>query len=173
MRPLISQDTRHSLREHDGKWYIKAIIQALLILFAFVALILFADATALNNKYYPGPYGGWTDWMPLFPVIISLIYNPLNLYFLIFRRFGRPLHPGWDVGTRLVIWALGIAAIVLSVGWGWFQWWQPVIIRFVDGTVPCQGFRGAINAFSEPCEPRIYIIGRIEAAANVFLGFIM
>ncbi|KAL8733923.1 MAG: hypothetical protein Q9181_003398 [Wetmoreana brouardii] len=168
MRPLFSAETRRRLQENDRKWYIKAILQTICTFLAFLALILFADATAITNKYYPSPHGDWTDWMPLFPVLISLLYNSLTLLLLLFRRSGKPVHPAWDVGIHLLIWSLGIPSIVLSVGWGWFWWWQPVLVKY-RGTIICNHW----NFWSEPCEPAIYTAGRLEIAANVFLGLLM
>ncbi|KAL8666877.1 MAG: hypothetical protein Q9202_001117 [Teloschistes flavicans] len=175
MRPLLSDNLRHRLQEHDPKWRAKAILQAICTFLAFIALILFADATAITNRQFTLAHGDWTDWMPIFPlfavmqVLISLIYNPLTLFLRLFRHngLGKPIHPGWDVGTHLVIWALGIPSIVLSVGWGWFWWWQPVWLEF-DGFIPCNGW----NFWSQPCNPVIYTAGKLEIAANVFLGLL-
>ncbi|KAL8952667.1 MAG: hypothetical protein Q9222_001435 [Ikaeria aurantiellina] len=168
MRPLFPVETRRRLQEHDPRWHIKAIIQAVTTFFAFIALILFADATALTNEYFDSAYGDWSDWMPLFPVLISLIYNPLTFLLTIFRRKGKPVHPGWDVGTHLITFALAIPSIVFSVGWGWWWWWQPVYIEF-GNYIPCNGW----NFWSEPCNEIIYTAGKIEIAANVFLGLII
>ncbi|KAL8765718.1 MAG: hypothetical protein Q9209_007283 [Squamulea sp. 1 TL-2023] len=125
MNPLFSAETRRRLQENDPKWRAKAILQAICTFLAFIALILFADATAITNRYYVLPHGGWSDWMPLFPVLISLIYNPVA-FFLLLRRRGKPIHPAWHVGVHLLVWVLGIPSIVLSVGYAWFWWWQPV-----------------------------------------------
>ncbi|KAL8715825.1 MAG: hypothetical protein Q9220_000492 [cf. Caloplaca sp. 1 TL-2023] len=167
MRPLFPVETRRQLREHNPKWHVKAIIQGVCTFFAFIALILFADATALTNEYFNSAYGDWSDWMPLFPVLISLIYNPVTFFLTIFRRNGKPIHPGWDVGAHLITWALAIPSIVFSVGWGWFWWWQPVLVEF-GSYIPCNGW----NFWSEPCNAIIYTAGKIEIAANVFLGLI-
>ena len=59
-------------------------------------------------------------------------------------------------------------SIVFSVGDGWFWWWQPVVID-IDGFVPCDDF----NFWSQACQPEIYTIGKVEIAANVFLGLIL
>ena len=68
MRPIFSAETRRRLQEHDPKWHVKAILQLICTILAFNALILFADATAITNKYYVTAYNNWSDWMPLFPV---------------------------------------------------------------------------------------------------------
>ena len=68
MRPLFSAETRRRQQENDPKWHVKAILQAICTFLAFIALILFAAATAITNKYYDSPHGDWSDWMPLFPV---------------------------------------------------------------------------------------------------------
>lgn len=68
MRPLFSPETRRRLQENDPKWQVKAILQLVCTVLAFNALILFADATAITNRYYVTAYHDWTDWMPLFPV---------------------------------------------------------------------------------------------------------
>ncbi|KAL8924464.1 MAG: hypothetical protein Q9172_002675 [Xanthocarpia lactea] len=168
MRPLFSAETRRRQQENDPKWHVKAILQAICTFLAFIALILFAAATAVTNKYYNLLHGDWSDWMPLFPVLISLIYNPVS-FSLRLRRHGKPIHPGWDVGFHLLIWVLGVPSIVLSVGWGWFWWWQPVLYRYNNGYIPCYGW----NFWSEPCQPAIYTAGKLEIAANVFLGLLM
>ncbi|KAL9000708.1 MAG: hypothetical protein Q9169_000744 [Polycauliona sp. 2 TL-2023] len=168
LRPIFPAETRRRLQENDPKWHIKAILQLICTILAFNALILFADATAITNKYYETPYHNWSDWMPLFPVLITLIYNPVT-FFLLLRRRGKPIHPGWHVGFHFLIWALGIPSIVFSVGWGWFWWWQPVYYRFRNGYIPCRGY----NFWSEPCQPAIYTVGKIEIAANVFLGLLI
>ncbi|KAI4098163.1 MAG: hypothetical protein LQ339_006541 [Xanthoria mediterranea] len=168
MRPLFSPETRRRLQENDPKWHVKAILQLVCTVLAFNALILFADATAITNRYYGTAYHDWSDWMPLFPVLISLIYNPVT-FFLLLRGLGKPIHPGWHVGFHFLIWALGIPSIVFSVGYGWFWWWQPVLYRYRSGRIPCRGY----NFWSEPCQPAIYTIGRIEIAANVFLGLLI
>ncbi|KAI4129006.1 MAG: hypothetical protein LQ338_002473 [Usnochroma carphineum] len=165
MKPLFSPETRRRLHETHPKWHLKAILQATCASLAFLALILFADATALTNKYFPSPHGDWSDWMPLFPVIISLLYNPLSFLYLLSNN---PLHPGWDVGVYLLIWALAIPSIVFSVGLGWFWWWQPVLQEY-DGYILCNQW----NLWSEPCNPVIYTAGKIEIAANVFLGLLI
>ena len=72
------------------------------------------------------------------------------------------------MGVDLLIWALAIPSIVLSVGDGWWLYWQPVLFE-VDGLVPCD----ELNWFSYECNPLIYKIGRMEIAANVFLGLIL
>ncbi|KAL8898178.1 MAG: hypothetical protein Q9192_002206 [Flavoplaca navasiana] len=169
MRPIFSAETRRRLQEHDPKWHVKAILQLICTILAFNALILFADATAITNKYYVTAYNNWSDWMPLFPVLISLIYNPVTFLLVLLRRRGKPIHPGWHVGFHFLIWALGIPSIVFSVGWGWFWWWQPVYYRYRNGSIPCRGY----NFWSEPCQPAIYTVGRIEIAANVFLGLLI
>ncbi|KAL9004649.1 MAG: hypothetical protein Q9188_002540 [Gyalolechia gomerana] len=168
MRSLFPAETRRRLQEENPKWYIKAILQAICAFLAFPALILFADATALTNKYFSSPHGDWTDWMPLFPVLISLIYNPLALALLIFPYGHKPTHPGWDVGVYLLIWALGIPSIVFCVGWGWFWWWQPVLVKS-HHYIPCNQW----NYWSEPCNPVIYTAGKIQIAANVFLALLI
>ncbi|KAL8674576.1 MAG: hypothetical protein Q9168_001019 [Polycauliona sp. 1 TL-2023] len=165
---IFPAETRRRLQENDPKWHVQAILQLVCAVLAFLALILFADATAITNKYYNVAYRDWSDWMPLFPVLIALIYNPITFFLLLSRR-GKPIHPGWHVGFHFLIWALGIPSIVFSVGWGWFWWWQPVIYRFRDGYVPCRGY----NFWSKPCEPAIYTVGKLEIAANVFLGLLM
>ncbi len=38
-----------------------------------------------------------------------------------------------------------------------------------DGIIPCDEF----NFWSEACQPGIYIMGKIEIAANVFLALIL
>ncbi|KAL8944058.1 MAG: hypothetical protein Q9211_000723 [Gyalolechia sp. 1 TL-2023] len=174
MRPLFPAETRRRLQEENPRWYIKATLQALCAFLAFPALILFADATALTNKYFPSPHGDWSDWMPLFPpavreqVLISFIYNPVALALLIFPYAHALPHPGWDVVVYLVVWALGIPSIVFSVRWGWFWWWQPVLLEFND-YIPCNRW----NYWSEPCNPVIYTAGKMEIAANVFLALLI
>ncbi|KAL9604623.1 MAG: hypothetical protein Q9219_000343 [cf. Caloplaca sp. 3 TL-2023] len=168
MRMPLPAETRRRLREDNPRWYITALLRVICTFLAFLGLILFADATALTNKYFPTPHGDWSDWMPLFPVLISLIYNPLALFLLLFRRGGKPIHPGWDVGVYLFVWALGIPSIVFSVRWGWFWLWQPVLLEFGE-YIPCNQW----NFWSEPCNPVIYTAGKVEIAANVFLGLLI
>ena len=62
-----------------------------------------------------------------------------------------------------------VPSIVFSVGDGWFWWWQPVEIEFGD-LIPCNN---RFNFWSQACQPTIYTIGKIEMAANVFLGLIL
>ncbi|KAL9016522.1 MAG: hypothetical protein Q9185_006143 [Variospora sp. 1 TL-2023] len=168
MRPLFSAEARRRLGEDNPKWYIKAILQGICTFLAFFALILFAAAVDLTNRHFRSPHGAWTDWMPLFPVLISFIYNPLTFLLPLLLPNRKPLHPGWDVGVHLFTWALGIPSIVFSVGLGWFWWWQPVLVQFGD-FIPCRQW----NYWSEPCNPVIYTAGKLEIAANVFLGLLM
>ncbi|KAL8943833.1 MAG: hypothetical protein Q9216_000826 [Gyalolechia sp. 2 TL-2023] len=168
MRPLFPAETRRRLREENPRWYIKATLQAVCAFLAFPALVLFAHATALTNRHFSSPHGDWTDWMPLFPVLISLIYNPIALALPIFRYGHKSIHPGWDVGVYLFVWALGIPSMYFCIRWGWFWWWQPVFLKFND-FIPCNQW----NYWSEPCNPVIYTAGKIEIAANVFLGLLI
>ncbi|MCJ1450046.1 hypothetical protein MMC28_000374 [Mycoblastus sanguinarius] len=161
----LPAETRRSLSENDRRWPIKLGIRAASTFFAFIAMILFAVTTSLSITNYGG--NDWTDGLPLAPVLLALIYNPLYLFLLV-RRHGRPIHPGWHVAVDLLIWGLAIPAIVFSVGVGWFWVWQPVILD-VDGFVPCDDW----NYWSEECQPLIYTLGRMEIAANVFLAFIL
>jgi len=72
------------------------------------------------------------------------------------------------VGVDLFICVLAIPGIVLSVGDGWWLYWQPVLFEF-DGFVPCD----ELNYWSYQCNPLIYTLGRMEIAANVFLALIL
>lgn len=101
-------------------------------------------------------------------VLTSLIYNLLALGLLILPRTHKAIHPGWDVGVYLLVWTLGMPSIVFSVGWGWFWWWQPVLVKSHQ-YIPCNQW----NYWSKACKPVIYTAGKIEIAANVFLGLLM
>lgn len=79
MRPLFSPETRRRLQENDPKWQVKAILQLVCTVLAFNALILFADATAITNRYYVTAYHDWSDWMPLFPVRCHPSNSPSRL----------------------------------------------------------------------------------------------
>ena len=106
-------------------------------------------------------------------VLLSFLYNPIVLFLLLRHRRGRPYHPGWDVTFDLLIWALSVPSIVFSVGDGWWWWWQPVEFEFEPyDIVPCS-FEYGGNVWSQPCQPSIYTIGKIEIAANVFLALIL
>lgn len=69
-----------------------------------------------------------------------------------------------------MIWGLALPSIVFSLGDGWFLYWQPVEFSIDGGFVLCD-FAG--NFWSEPCNPMIYTIGKMEIAANVFLALIL
>ncbi|KAK4697807.1 metal transporter CNNM, partial [Lecanoromycetidae sp. Uapishka_2] len=129
-------------------------------------MILFAVTTSLSKSNYGG--NDWVDGMPLAPVLLALLYNPIVLFLTIFQRRGRPIHPGWHVGVDLFIWGLALPAIVFSIGDGWFWYWQPVILDF-DGFVPCDDW----NYWTYQCNPLIYTLGKMEIAANVFLALIL
>ncbi|KAI4097850.1 MAG: hypothetical protein LQ348_003246 [Seirophora lacunosa] len=169
MRPLFSE-TQRRLRADNPRWWIKASLQAISTFLAFFALVLFSAAIDLTNRHYKFPHGLWNDWMPLFPVLISLIYNPVAFLVPLLRPSRTPLHPGWDVGVYLLTWALGVPSIVFSVGLGWFWWWQPVLVKFND-FIPCGPY--SYNRWSEPCAPAIYPAGRLEIAANVFFALLI
>ncbi|KAL8763516.1 MAG: hypothetical protein Q9184_000728 [Pyrenodesmia sp. 2 TL-2023] len=173
MRPLFSAETRRRLQENNPKWHIKATLQAICIFLSFIALILFARATDLIHQYFPYWHGDWSDWMPLFPVLISLIFNTLALAFL-FR--GKPLHPGWDVTAHLLTWTLGIPSMVIAVHYMVAWLWQPTLDFYpsdegydLDTLIGCRRW----NYWSEACFPAIYTTGRTEIAGNVFLGLLM
>ncbi|KAL8924907.1 MAG: hypothetical protein Q9208_003790 [Pyrenodesmia sp. 3 TL-2023] len=173
MRPLFSAETRRRLQENNPKWRIKAILQAICIFLSFIALILFAHVTAIMNQYLPSWDGDWTDWMALFPVLISLIFNTLALAFL-FR--GKLIHPGWDVTAHLITWTLGIPSMVVAVLYMWVWFWRPTYDYYpsdegydLDTSIGCYRW----NWRSEACVPVIYTAGRIEIAANVFLGLLI
>ena len=104
----------------------------------------------------------------LLQVLLALVYDPLVLLLTIYYRHGRPIHPGWHVGVDLFIWGLAVPSIVFSIGDGWFWYWQPVLLDF-DGFVPCDDW----NFWSYQCNPLIYTLGKMEIAANVFLGLIL
>ncbi|KAL8909510.1 MAG: hypothetical protein Q9207_000190 [Kuettlingeria erythrocarpa] len=188
MRPLFSPETRRRLQESNRKWYIKATLQAICILLAFVALVLFAHATALTNQNFNSPHGDWTDWIArlsplpptftdatrsIFQVLIALIFNTLSLTFL-FR--GKRLHPGWDVTAQLLTWTLGIPSLVIAVLYMWAWMWQPTHNYYdaqdsydYDTTLGCRYW----NSRAEPCLPVIYIAGKAEIAGSVFLGLLI
>lgn len=69
-----------------------------------------------------------------------------------------------------MIWGLALPSIVFSLGDGWFLYWQPVEFS-IDGDFVLCDFAG--NFWSEPCNPMIYTIGKMEIAANVFLALIL
>lgn len=142
-------------------------LRVLNIPFAFTAMILYAYTTSVSKLNYSGD--DWTDGLPLAPVLLALFYDPLYLFLTLFQRPGRPIHPGWNVGVDLLVWALAVPSIVFSVGDGWFWYWQPVLIEFPNGLVPCDEY----NYWSEDCNPLIYTLGRTEIAANVFLALIL
>ncbi|KAL8840741.1 MAG: hypothetical protein Q9170_001179 [Blastenia crenularia] len=173
MRAFFPAETRRRLREDNPRWYIKTSLQAICAFLAFLALILFAAATALTNKFinenHPWQRDGvWTDWMPLCPVLISLIYNLVALFLPFFPRGGKPFPPGWDVSVHLFVWVLGIPSIVFSVLGGWFWWWERVHIA-TDDPIICDYW----DSWSQPCNPVIYTAGKLEIAANVFLLSLM
>lgn len=125
-------------------------------------------ACALLSTYRSLVFAIWlTD---LLKVLLALIYNPIVLFLSLVHRHGRPIHPGWHVGVDLFVWALAVPAIVFSVGEGWFWYWQPVLIEFENGFVPCDN---EYNFWSQYCNPLIYSLGKMEMAANVFLALIL
>ena len=62
----ITPETRRSLTENDRRWPFKLGMRAVATLFAFIAMILFADVTNLSKINYGG--NDWVDGMPLAPV---------------------------------------------------------------------------------------------------------
>ena len=70
MKTPLPAETRRRLYEGDTKWPVKIILRAIATFFAFLAMILFAVATSLENQNFidlDGP-GDWTDGMTLAPV---------------------------------------------------------------------------------------------------------
>ncbi|KAL8681957.1 MAG: hypothetical protein Q9224_000964 [Gallowayella concinna] len=111
---ISSAETRRRLQEHDTKWHVKAILQAICTFLAFIALILFAHVTVLHNDPFDRFGVHWPDWLPLFPILISLTYNPLS-FFILLHHHGKSPAPGWNVGVHLLICTLGIPFIFFSI----------------------------------------------------------
>ncbi|KAL9638150.1 MAG: hypothetical protein Q9164_001744 [Protoblastenia rupestris] len=162
----LPAETRRTLNEHDHRWPFKFGIRAIATLFSFIGIVIFASTVSLSKKYYGG--NDWVDGLPIGPLLISFLYNPTLLYLTLYRRNGKPIHPGFSVTADLFTWALAVPAIVFSVGVGWFWWWQPVVMRIGD-RIPCNRF----NYWSQYCNPMIYKLGRMEIAANVFLALVL
>ncbi|KAM0803560.1 hypothetical protein BDR22DRAFT_839137 [Usnea florida] len=146
---------------------VTTFLRALAIPLSLIAMILFAVTTSVSKLNYDT--NDWSDGLPLAPVLLALFYDTLYLFLTLSQRQGRPIHPGWNVGVDLLVWALAVPSIVFSVGEGWFWLWQPVEIEFGNGLVPCDEY----NYWSEVCNPLIYTLGRTEIAANVFLALIL
>ncbi|MCJ1303697.1 hypothetical protein MMC08_006507 [Hypocenomyce scalaris] len=169
MKTPLPAETRRRLYEGDAKWPVKIILRAIATFFAFLAMILFAVATSLENQNFidlDGP-GDWTDGMTLAPIMLSLLYNPIVICILLFVRRGRAIHPGWHVAADLIIWGLCIPSIIFAVAGGLFWAWEPTQY-YADGTVNCDFY----NQFSRPCLPVLYTIGGTEIAGIVFLFLI-
>ncbi|KAL9126820.1 MAG: hypothetical protein Q9217_004194 [Psora testacea] len=162
----LPPETRRTLNEHDPRWAIKFGMRAAAAFFSLIGMIIFAVTVSLSKQNYGG--NDWVDGMPIAPLLISLLYNPILFFLTLYDRHGKPIHPGFSVTVDLFIWVLAVPAMVFSVGVGWFWWWQPVIIQ-LDDYIPCNAF----NYWTYYCNPLIYTLGKMEIAANVFLGLVL
>ena len=70
MHSPLTIETRRRAYEEDPKWPAKAVLRVLAIVFALIAMPLFAVSIADTNSSYintSGP-GDWTDGLALAPV---------------------------------------------------------------------------------------------------------
>ena len=96
-------------------------------------------------------------------MVFALIADPTILLLGLFVR--KSFHPAAFMAIEFLIFALCIAAIILSVAGGLFWYWAPAVVDQA-GNINCAFF---FNEFSQECDPVAYTIGKIQIAAIVFL----